>query len=81
MPVVGILDRKRTDMRDLFCTTLKVLKIYRELFWNIQKLLGEEIPEGDQRGGPKPGGAPYPLGAPLGLVSRLAGLQCPSSAI
>ena len=37
-----------------------------------------------QRGpthGHKPGGAPYPLGAPLGLVGPLAGLRCPSSAI
>ena len=40
MPTVGILDRKGANMRDLFCTTPKVLKIYEELFWNIQKNIG-----------------------------------------
>ena len=35
IPVAGILDWKGANLRDLFCTTPKVLKIYRELFWNI----------------------------------------------
>jgi hypothetical protein len=34
MPTAGILDRKGANLRDLFCTTPKVLKIYGELFWN-----------------------------------------------
>ena len=32
MPAAGILDRKGANLRDLFCTTPKVLKIYEELF-------------------------------------------------
>jgi hypothetical protein len=35
MPAARILDQKGANSRDLFCTTPKVLKIYRELFWNI----------------------------------------------
>jgi hypothetical protein len=35
MPTAGILDRKGANLRDLFYTTPKVLKIYGELFWNI----------------------------------------------
>ena len=74
MPTTGILDWRGANLRDLFCTTPKVLKIYGELFWN-KKILGEEIPEGDPPGGHKHGGAP------LGLVPPLAGLRCPSYAI
>ena len=55
---------KGANIRDLFCTTPKVLKLHGSQFWNILKILGEE----STRGGPHPvhegGGAPYPLGAP-----------------
>ena len=33
----AILDRKGANLRSLFCTTPNVLKLYRELFWNILK--------------------------------------------
>ena len=75
MLAAGILDWKGANLRDLFCTTPKVLKIYGELFWNIQELLGEENTRGDPPGGHKPGGAP------LELVGPLTGLRCPSSTI
>ena len=37
MPTAGILDQKGANLRSLFCTTPNVLKLYRELFWNILK--------------------------------------------
>ena len=57
---------KEQNIRDLFCTTPKVLKLHESQFWNILKILGEE----STRGGPptvhEGGGAPYPPGrAPL----------------
>ena len=55
---------KGANIRDLFCTTPKTLKLHESQFWNILKILGEE----STRGGPptvhEGGGAPYPLGAP-----------------
>ena len=39
---------KGANIRDLFCTTPKVLKFHRSQFWNILKILGEE----STRGGP-----------------------------
>ena len=69
---------KGANIRDLFYTTPKVLKLHESQFWNILKILGEE----STRGGPptvhEGGGAPYPLGAPPCLVGPLAGLQSPS---
>src|SRR3954462_4520958 len=63
---------KGANIRDLFCTTLKVLKLHESQLWNISKMLGKE----STRGGPHPvheggGRAPY-------LVAPLAGLRCPS---
>ena len=39
---------KEQNIRDLFCTTPKVLKLHESQFWNILKILGEE----STRGGP-----------------------------
>ena len=39
---------KGANIRDLFCTTPKVLKLHESQFWNILKILGEE----STRGGP-----------------------------
>ena len=61
---LGFWAGKGENIRDLFCTTPKVLKLHGSPFWNILKILGEE----STRGGPHPvhegGGAPCPLGAP-----------------
>ena len=49
---------KGANIRDLFCTSPKVLKLHESQFWNILKILGEE----STRGGPptvhKGGGGP-----------------------
>ena len=39
---------KGANIRDLFCTTPKFLKLHESQFWNILKMLGEE----STRGGP-----------------------------
>ena len=63
------------NIRDIFCTTPKVLKLHESEFWNILKILGEEStrvgPPTIHEGG---GRAPY-------LVGPLAGLRCPYFAI
>ena len=56
---------KGANIRDLFCTTPKVLKLHKSQFWNILKILGEE----STRGGPPTihqggGRAPLPHGPP-----------------
>ena len=65
MPAAGILAGKGASIRDLFCTTPKVLKLHESQFWNILKILGEE----STRGGPptvhEGGGRALPLGTPL----------------
>ena len=38
---------KEQNIRDLFCTTPKVLKLYESQFWNILKILGEESTRGE----------------------------------
>ena len=55
---------KGANIRDLFCTTPKVLKLHGEYFWNIYKILGEEALEGGHLASTRVEGAPYPLGAP-----------------
>ena len=63
---------KGANIRDLFCTTIKVLKLHESQFWNILKILGEE----STRGGPPTvheGGGRAPLSrgqavGPLALV-------------
>ena len=47
---------KGENIRDLFCTTPKVLKLHESQFWNILKILGEE----STRGRP-PGDPPMPI--------------------
>ena len=37
---------KGANIRDLFCTTPKVLKLHESQFWNILKILGEESTKG-----------------------------------
>src|SRR3989337_756628 len=55
---------KGANIRDLFCTTPKVLKLHESQFWNILKIWGEE----STKGGPRPvhegGGAPPASWAP-----------------
>ena len=48
MPAAEILGWKGANIRDLLCTTPKVLKLHESQFWNILKILGEER----TRGGP-----------------------------
>ena len=55
---------KGANIRDLFCTTPKVLKLHKSQFWNILKILGEESTRGGHPPSTRVGGAPYPLGAP-----------------
>ena len=63
---------KGANIRNLVCTTRKVLKLHGSQFWNIIKILGEE----STRGGPPPvheggGRAPHPRGwwvDPLWLI-------------
>ena len=55
---------KEQNIRDLFCTTLKVLKLHESQFWNILKILGEESTRGGHPLSTRVEGAPYPLGAP-----------------
>src|SRR3954470_1863697 len=56
---------KGANIRDLFCTTPKVLKLHESQFWNILKILGEEStrrgPPTVHQGG---GRAPLPRGPP-----------------
>ena len=37
---------KGANIRDLFCTTPKVLKLHESQFWNILKILGQESTRG-----------------------------------
>ena len=55
---------KGANIRDLFCTTPKVMKLHESQFWNILKILGEESTGGEPATVHEGGGAPYPLGAP-----------------
>ena len=54
---------KGANIRDLFCTTPKVLKLHESQFWNILKILGEES---TSRGHPAAmrGECPLPRGPP-----------------
>ena len=72
---------KGANMRDLFCTTPKVLKSYGELFWNKKNIGRKKYQRGPTRRPQVWGARPTPQGAPLWLVGPLAGLRCPSSAI
>ena len=61
---LGFWTRKGANIRDLFCTTPKVLKLHGNQFWNILKILGEESTIGGHPPATRVEGAPYPLGAP-----------------
>src|SRR3954469_13533513 len=70
---------KGANIRDLFCTTPKVLKLQESQFWNILKILGEE----STRGGPprvhEGGGRALPPGHAPCLVGHREAPRCPSS--
>ena len=64
---------KGANIRDLFCTTPKVLKLHGACFWNIYKILGEKRtrggPPASHKGGgralpPTPWARPLPCGPP-----------------
>ena len=55
---------KGANIRDLFCTTPKVLKLHESQFWNILKILGEESTRGEPHPVHEGGGAPLPHGPP-----------------
>ena len=59
MLAAGNLDQKEANLIYLLCTTPKVLKFYKELFWN-KKILGEESTRGDPPGSHKGGGRALP---------------------
>ena len=55
---------KGANIRDLFCTTPKVLKLHVEYFWNIQKILGEESTRGGHQPSIRMEGVPPTLWPP-----------------
>ena len=59
---------KGANIRDLFCTTSKVLKLHESQFWNILKILAEESTRGGHPVATWVEGAPYPL--PRGPLGR-----------
>ena len=55
---------KGANIRDLFCTSPKVLKLHESHFWNILKILGEESTRGMPPTVHEGGGRALPVGAP-----------------
>ena len=72
---------KGANIRDLFCTTPKVLKLHGSVFGNNNKYWAEEISEGAHPPSTRVGGAPYPLGRAPYLMGPLAAFRWPSFAI
>ena len=72
---------KGANIRDLFCTTPKVLKLHGAFFGIYKKYWAKKVPEGGHQPATRWRARPTPLGAPPDLVGSLAGLRCPSSAI
>ena len=72
---------KGANIRDLFYTTPKVLKLHESHFWNILKILGAESTRGDPPRNHMGGGCTQPPGHAPCLVGPLVALRCPSSAI
>ena len=72
---------KGANIRDLFCTTPKVLKLHGCHFWKSKKMLSEENTIGGPHPGHEGGRRALPPWARPCLVGPLAGLRCPSSAI
>ena len=64
---------KGANIRDLFCTTPKVLKLHGSQFWNILKILGEESTRGGHPLSTRVEGAPYPPGRAPCLVGPWQG--------
>ena len=64
MPADGIPCGKGANIRDLFCTTPKVLKLHESQFWNILKILGEESTRGGHPPSTRVGDAPLSCGPP-----------------
>ena len=55
---------KGANIRDLFCTSPKVLKHHGSMFQNIKKCWAKEVPEGGHPPSTRVGARPTPLGAP-----------------
>ena len=55
---------KGANIRDLFCTTLKVLKLHGGTLWNINKILEKELTRGGPHPGHEGGGVPPASWAP-----------------
>ena len=70
---------KGANIRDLFCTTPKVLKLHESQFWNIIKI-GKESTRGEPATVHEVGARPTPWVRPC-LVGHLAVQRCPSSGI
>ena len=56
---------KGANIRDLFCTTPKVLKLHESQFRNIKKYWAKEAPEGDHPPSTRVGACPTPWAHPL----------------
>ena len=65
-------DGKGANIRDLFCTTPKVLKLHESQFWNILKNLGKESTRGGPPTAHEGGGRALPPGCAPCLVGHLA---------
>ena len=65
---------KRANIRDLFCTSPKVLKLHGSMFQNIYKILGERSTRGVPPTVHEGGGAPYPPGRAPCLIGPLGAL-------
>ena len=62
---MGFWAGKGENIRDLFCTTPKVLKLHESRFGNILKILDEESTRGEPATVHKGGGAPPCIVGPL----------------
>ena len=71
---LGFCVGKGANIRDLFFTTPKVLKLHESQFWNILKILGEESTRGGPPRSHEGGGRPLPPWArsPASWASRQA---------
>ncbi len=58
---------KGANIRDLFCTTPKVLKLQENVFGIYKKYWAKKVPEGGHQPATRVEGVPYPLGAPPAL--------------
>ena len=56
---------KGANIRDLFCTTAKVLKLHGSMFQNKKKYWAKEVPEGGHTLATRVGARPTPWACPL----------------